>query len=60
MEKRVGELKVGDVVIGTDNKPHKITALGSWGRSCLFVSVDGKPDGAMRKSDVVEIVPACK
>ena len=54
--KKVSELKIGDRVMGVDGKPHKITAIGNWTRSALFLSIDGKPDGAMSKNDEVEVL----
>jgi len=53
--KQVNQLRVGDLVMGTDGKPHRVTAIGNWGRGARFVSLDGKPDGAMLSSDLVEM-----
>jgi hypothetical protein len=54
--KEVGKLKIGDLVMGTDGKPHRITDIGRWDRGSRFLSVDGKPDGVMFSSDLVEVV----
>ena len=54
--KPVSQLRVGDIVMGTDDKPHRVTGIGAWGRGSRFISLDGKPDGAMHSSDLVEVV----
>lgn len=54
--KTVGRLRVGDRVMGEDGKPHTVTAIGNWGRGSRFLSIDGRPDGAMFCSDLVEVV----
>lgn len=54
--KNVGSLRVGDRVKGTDGKPHTVTGIGNWTHGTKFISLDGKPDGWMYCSDVVEVL----
>ena len=56
MEKRIDDLKVGDRVIGTDDKPHKVTVIAPWGRYNRFLGLDGKPDGSYPNTWVVTVV----
>ena len=56
MNKRIDELKIGDHVLGTDDKPHKVTVIAPWGRSNRFLGLDGKPDGSYPNSWIVTVV----
>ena len=54
--KQVKDLRVGDLVMGTDGKPHRVTNICNWTHGTRFISLDGKPDGWIRLTDEVETV----
>jgi hypothetical protein len=56
-EKTVGELQIGDRVLGNDGKQHKVTGIGAWGGYSRFLSLDGKPDGAYLRAYRVQVAP---